>query len=299
MRILLSGASGFVGSALFTHLQSKQYQVVRLVREPNLPNSICWDPEKGRLVKEAFEGFDAVVHLAGENISSRWNQEKKKAILFSRTVGTFLLSTVLAQLYHPPKVFISASAVGFYGDRGDEILTEKSGAGRGFLANVCCEWEKATHPIAERGSRCVQTRFGMVIGPGGALKKMMLPYRLGLGGPIGSGEQWISWVDRSDLVRAIDFCLTSDLEGPINVVSPNCIRQKEFSRVLGSALHRPAILRQPAWMLRLLFGQMADEVLLASQRVEPAQLIRADFSFHTPQLDVALQKAIEELDSRN
>jgi hypothetical protein len=295
MRILLSGATGFVGSALRSYLTQKGSTVIPLIRGASREGSIGWDPEAGRLRKEDFEGFDAVIHLAGEPIMGRWSADKKERILLSRTMSTLFLSTILAQLYQPPKVFLSASAVGFYGDRGEELLTEKSREGRGFLARVCTEWEKASLPIENRGARTLHTRFGIVIGKGGALQKMLLPYKLGLGGRLGSGHQWMSWIALDDLVRAIELALHDEtLEGPVNLVSPHPIRQADFSKTLASLLHRPALLNQPAWFLRLLFGEMADEMLLASARAEPTKLLAADFHFHLPHIRDALKKALQK-----
>lgn len=293
MRILLSGSSGFIGSALLHHFHSKGDTVIRLSRGAAGEGTISWNPDKGTLVKEEFEGFDAVIHLGGASITERWSEAKKREILLSRTVSTFLLSTVLAQLFHPPKVFISASAVGFYGDQGDALLTEKSPIGKGFLPRVCREWEKAAAPIEKRGARGVQTRFGVVIGNGGMVDKLLLPFRLGLGGSLGSGEQWMSWIALEDLVRGIDFALHDEsIEGPVNFVSPYPVRQKEFAQTLGKLLHRPTFFRQPAWILKLLFGQMAEELLLSSARVEPSKLLERDFHFHSPHIRDALQKAL-------
>lgn len=299
MKILVSGASGFIGRPLVEFLSSQGHTVIKLIRSKDrslFPGSIGWNPEEGRAAPGDFEGFDAVIHLAGEPLSfGRWTRRKKEKILFSRTLGTHLLSQILAQLLRPPRVFISASAVGYYGDRGEEILTEESGAGRGFLASVCCEWEKASQPLENRGTRGVHARFGMVIGPGGgALQKMLLPYRLGLGGRLGSGKQWISWIDREDLIRAIHFTLEHpSLEGAVNLVSPSPVRQEEFVRTLAKILHRPQLGSLPSWLLRLLLGEMADEMLLPSARVQPAKLIDAGFAFRTPCLADSLLKALQ------
>lgn len=297
-RLLLTGAAGFVGRPLASFLELQGYDVVRLAR--GIPGqgsggAIFWDPDGGVLRKEDFEGFDAVVHLAGEPLSlGRWNGPKRSQILYSRTAGTYLLSTVLSEILQPPKIFLSASAVGFYGDRGEEVLTEESGPGRGFLASVCCEWEKACRPVRDRGARTVQARFGMVLGPnGGALKKMVPAYRLGLGGRLGTGKQWISWAALDDLVRALGFLLSSDrIEGPVNIVSPNPVRQEDFSHTLASLLRRPELFSLPAWLLKLRFGLVAEELLLSSARVEPKKLLSAGFSFQFPQLREALLKAL-------
>ena len=297
-RLLLTGAAGFVGRPLASFLEMQGHDVVRLARGvpgKGTGESIFWDPDGGVLRKEDFEGFAAVVHLAGEPLSlSRWNGSKRSQILYSRTAGTYLLSTVLSEALQPPKVFLSASAIGFYGDRGEEVLTEESGPGRGFLACVCCEWEKACRKIQERGARTVQARFGMVLGPnGGALKKMVPAYRWGLGGRLGTGRQWMSWVALDDLIRALGFLLSTDsMEGAVNIVSPNPVRQEEFSHTLASLLRRPELLSLPAWLLKLRFGLVAEELLLASARAEPKKLLSAGFSFQFPSLREALLKAL-------
>jgi len=297
-RILISGATGFIGKPLADYFLAKGHQVVKLVRSENLDataDAIFWNPDAGKAIKGHFERFDAVIHLAGEPVMGRWTRRKKQKILYSRTVGTWFLAQILAQLFQPPQFFLSASAIGIYGDRGEEILTEESEAGRGFLATVCCEWEKASKAIESRGIRTVRARFGMVLGPhGGALQKMALPYKLGLGGRLGSGKQWISWVAREDLIRAIDHCfLTEMLEGPVNIAAPRSVRQEDFSKTLAELLNRPSAVPLPAWFLRLIFGGMADEVLLSSARVEPVKLLESGFSFHYPLLIDALRKALK------
>lgn len=263
-------------------------------RAPLYPHEISWDPAEGRAVKEDFEGFDAFIHLSGEPLSlSRWSREKKEKILFSRTVSTWFLSQIASLLFTPPKIFISVSAIGFYGDRGDEVLTEASSAGCGFLAQVCCEWEKAARSIERRGARIVHPRFGMVLGAkGGALSKMLFPYKLGLGGALGSGQQWMSWIALEDLCSSMDFILHSQIEGPVNFVSPHPVRQKDFARALASFLHRPLFLSLPSWILRLRFGQMADEILLASCRAYPQKLIESGFSFRYSDLSEALHHCL-------
>ncbi|MBS0626220.1 MAG: TIGR01777 family oxidoreductase [Verrucomicrobia bacterium] len=295
MRILLSGSTGFVGRPLFAFWQDeKGHEVVPLIRGEPREGCVSWDPERGLLAKEDFEGFDAVVHLAGEPIGSgRWTRAKKKRILFSRTVGTWLLSHVLAQTLQPPKTFISVSAVGYYGDAGDDVLDEMAPAGRGFLASVCCEWEKAAQSIGNRGARVVHPRFGHVLGPGGILGKMIPAYKWGLGGSFGSGNQWMSWIEQTDLIRALDHVLEDDsLEGPINFTSPFPVRQKEFASELASLLKRPCFFNIPAWLLRLVLGEMADEALLASTRAEPVKLLESGFSFAFPRINDSLRKAL-------
>ena len=292
---MISGASGFVGAPLCSYFSSQGHEIVRLVRaKPQSPDEIQWDPVAGKAVKEVFEGFNAVIHLEGEPLTlSRWGSEKKKKILFSRTVSTWLLSHILSSLHDPPQVFISASAFGFYGDRGEEQLDEESPAGTGFLANVCCEWEKAGLSLQNRGTRTVKTRFGLVIGPkGGIVQKMRLPYSLGLGPILGSGNQWISWIALKDLIRAMDHVLHSDLEGAVNFVSPHPVRQRDFSQTFARLLSRPTFLKIPASILHLALGQAADDLLLASARVNPKKLIDSGFTFKYPDLSDALKKAL-------
>ncbi len=296
MRILLSGSTGFVGSAVLSYLSQKGHSVTCLTRGKGRDDSISWNPETGVVVKEDFEGFDAVIHLAGESIASRWTKERKRRILSSRIEGTSLLAKTLAQLARPPKVFLSASAIGFYGDRGEERLTEESKQGRGFLAQVCKEWERASEPVEERGVRRILTRFGVVVGSGGAVAAMIPAFKLGLGGLLGSGEQWMSWIALEDLVRAIDFCLENEeMRGPVNLVSPEPVRQREFARSLGGLIGRPTWFNQPSWLVRLLFGQMGEETLLSSAWVEPTKLLEAGFQFQRPSIQDALQKALEGL----
>jgi len=298
VRILISGATGFIGTPLVSYLASQGANVVQLVRskDSHIPHSIVWDPESALARKEDFEGFDAVIHLAGEPLTlARWSSKKRDKILHSRTLGTMFLSHLLSNATHPPAVFISASAVGYYGHRGEEILTEESETGDGFLANVCSSLERASFAIRKRGARVVYARFGMVIGPnGGFLKKMLLPFKLGLGGKVGSGKQWMSWVHREDLIQAlIHIIKDSSLEGPVNVVAPNPVRQEEFARILAQLLHRPHFFRLPSWLLRLLFGVTADELILSSSRVQCAKLLASKFAFNYPDLRSALSKALQ------
>lgn len=274
---------------LVSFLVSQGHVVVPLVRK-SAPDSILWDPEKGEARPEDFEDFDVAIHLAGEPLTlCRWSAAKREKILQSRTVGTLFLSHLLSKAARPPKLFIAASAIGYYGDRGEEIVDEKSPAGQGFLAHVCGAWEKASFAMQGR-ARVVHTRFGMVLGlHGGALQKMLLPYKLGLGGPLGTGQQWVSWVHRDDLIRALVHVIHHEsLEGPVNVVSPHPVRQEEFSAILAHQLHRPHFFRVPAWALRLRFGEAADELILASSRVKCAKLLASKFAFNYPDLRSAL-----------
>ena len=280
---------------MYAHFQDSGHDIVRLKRgHPSCSNQtvVFYDPDKGTFFKELLEGFDVAIHLAGESIFGRWTREKKRRILESRIRGTGLLAHVLAQTVQPPRIFLSASAIGYYGDRGEEEVTEDSSAGRGFLPSVCCAWEKATQAIGERGTRIVNARFAPVLGKGGLLQALVLPFRLGLGGRLGSGEQWMSWIFLNDLIRAIDCCLqTESMKGPVNVTSPHPVRQKEFAALLAKTLHRPAIFHQPAWLLRMILGEMATEVLLSSTKAVPKKLLEAGFSFQVPEIETALSKA--------
>jgi len=292
MRILLSGASGLIGSALAKRLDASS-EVVRLVRRDPLSaaSEIRWDPAAGRIEPKQLEGFDAVVHLAGENIGAgRWTAAKKARVRSSRVEGTLLLAKTLAGLNQPPKVLVSASAVGYYGDRGDEKLDESSGPGTGFLAEVCRAWEEAAMTAAEAGIRVVLARFGVVLSPeGGALARLLPLFRFGLGGRLGSGRQYMSWIALEDAVGAIAFALENDsLRGPVNVTSPQPVTNRQFTQTLGRVVRRPTLLHAPAIALRAVLGEMADEMLLASVRVYPRRLLEAGFSFSKPALEMAL-----------
>jgi uncharacterized protein (TIGR01777 family) len=297
MRVLITGSTGLLGSALVSSLIQDGHEVVRLARagHPQLENVIRWDPEAGALDSAPLEGMDAVVHLAGENIAAgRWTAERKRRILESRVQGTTLLADSLTRLTRPPRCLISASAVGFYGDRGQEILREDSPAGRGFLPEVCTGWEHAAQHVTARGMRLVTLRIGIVLSSrGGALARMLLPFRLGLGGRIGSGRQYMSWIDLDDLIRVIRHGIATDsLSGPVNAVAPNPVTNREFTRALGRALARPAFLFMPAFAARIALGQMAEELLLASTRVLPAALLGSEFSFRFLHLEAALAHAL-------
>ncbi len=297
MKIVITGSHGLVGKALSKALVADSHEVFDLVRQkaPAGPRDIEWHPNEGVINSAGLENFDAVVHLAGENIAEgRWTDEKKRRIYDSRVKGTQLLSNALASLANKPTTFLSASATGFYGSRGDEILDENAGAGSGFLAKVCRDWEQATKAAEEAGIRVVQLRFGPILArEGGMLDKMLTPFKLGLGGKVGSGQQYISWVAIDDVVEAIKLALTNDsLRGPLNITSPNSVRNEEFTKVLGHALNRPTAMSIPAFAARLAFGEMADEMLLVSQRVVPKKLEEAGFEFQYPELEGAFMKYI-------
>ncbi|MEB3196490.1 MAG: TIGR01777 family oxidoreductase [Candidatus Sericytochromatia bacterium] len=294
-RILVSGASGLVGQALVAFLQGGGHDVVRLVRRAPGPGEIHWDPEKGEIRDSDLEGFDAVIHLAGEGIAEgRWTAARKARILQSRVDGTRLLATAIARLDRKPEAFISASAIGFYGDRGDEGLDESAAAGQGFLADVCRAWEAETAPAGEAGVRVVNLRIGIVLTPqGGALARMLPPFQLGAGGPVGSGRQYMSWIALDDLLGAIQHVLfTPSLRGPVNATAPEPARSSEFARVLGHVLHRPAILPLPEPAVWLMLGEMGRALLLEGARVLPTKLQQSGFQFLCPTLEEALRHEI-------
>jgi uncharacterized protein (TIGR01777 family) len=295
MRIAITGASGFVGSTAADELARAGHEVVRLVRgAAPAKDTARWDPATGEL-DPALGEIDAVVHLAGENIAAgRWNAARKRAIADSRGPATERLCRHLAALPKRPRVLVSASATGIYGDRGDEQLDEASSPGATFLAAVARAWEDGTAPARDAGIRVVNLRIGMVLHPaGGALGKMLAPFRLGLGGRLGSGRQWISWITRTDLARAIAFVLRHEaLSGPVLATSPLPVTNQQFTKALGGALGRPTVLPAPAFALRLLLGEMADALLLSSQRCRPSRLLEAGFTFEHPELDAALRAMV-------
>lgn len=295
MKILITGSRGLVGSQLVPYLESKGHQVSRLVRSNPRAGEISWDPEAKLINKELLEGFDAVIHLAGDNIASgRWTSSKKQAIKKSRVEGTRFLSETLASLKKPPSVLLSASAIGYYGDRCNEILTEASSPGDTFLAQVCQEWEYAAHAAQTAGIRVANLRIGVVLSQkGGALNKMLTPFKLGAGGRIGSGKQFISWITLEDLTAISEFILLTDtLNGPINAVSPNAVTNDQFTEALGSALHRPTIFPVPGFAAHLLLGEMADELLLSSALVKPEKLVANGYKFHYPEIRSTLIKLL-------
>ena len=301
MRVAVSGSTGLVGSEVVTVLSAAGHEVVRLVRRiPALgEKAVRWDTEKGEVDAAGLEGLDAVVHLAGENIASgRWNAARKAAIRDSRVNGTRLLCDTLAGLARPPKTLVCASAIGIYGDRGEEALTEESPAAAGFLPEVCREWEAASEPAARKGIRVVVLRIGVVLSPkGGALSRMLPLFRAGLGGVIGGGHQYVSWVALDDLPLIILHALQcGDLSGPVNAVAPRPVTNREFTEALGKALSRPTPLPVPAFALRLAVGgEMADALLLASARGIPRRLEETGYQFRFPELGAALRHLLGRL----
>lgn len=294
MKILVTGPTGLIGSALVQHLKVEGHAVTRLLRSRVSPGEkgILWDIQSGTLDPKPLERLDAVVHLAGENIGAgRWTLTRKAILRDSRVKGTRLLCETLARLASPPKVLVCASAMGFYGDRGDEILNEESAPGSGFLAELCGEWEAASEPAAEKGIRVVRLRIGLVLSAeGGALKQMLPPFKMGVGGRLGSGKQYMSWIALDDLVGVIEHVIRNDtLAGPVNAATPNPATNHEFTRTLGLVLRRPTIFPVPAFAVRLLFGEMGDALLLSSARLEPARLSASGFQFHYPDLEAALR----------
>lgn len=296
--ILVSGARGLVGTALTSAIASKGMNVRRLSRSSSKSrddDAVIWNPESGLLNFVACSGVDAVVHLAGENIASgRWSAAKKLRIRDSRVTGTHRLCKSLASMPNPPRVLVCASAIGFYGDRGDQLLVETEPPGCGFLPEVCTQWERATQPAVDAGIRVVNLRIGVVLSPeGGALKQMLLPFQFGLGGKVGSGRQYWSWISLPDLVRSILFAVEEEsLTGPVNAVAPDAVTNAEFTGMLGRVLRRPTFFPLPGFMARLVLGEMADELLLASIRVAPEQLQKHGFEFEHPDLETALRAVL-------
>jgi uncharacterized protein (TIGR01777 family) len=281
-----------VGTRFTQHAASSGHDCVILTRRPTRPSDIGWDPQQGQLDAQQLRGFDGVVHLAGDNIArGRWTADKKRRIRESRVHGTDLLCRTLAQLDSKPQVIVSASAIGYYGDRGAEVLTEQSPPGSGFLADVCRQWEDATQPAADAGIRVVRARIGVVLSAdGGALKSMLIPFRLGIGGVVGNGQQYMSWISIDDLAAALLFALeNTQLSRAVNLVAPAPVTNREFTRSLGRVLSRPTVVPTPAFAVRLALGEMADELLLSSTRVEPRQLTAAGYVFRHADVETALR----------
>jgi hypothetical protein len=298
MKIAVTGSTGFIGSALVPFLTTQGHSVRRLVRPQSRDSATTagekatWDPSSGMLESSALEGCDAVVHLAGDNIGAeRWNDEKKRRLRSSRLDSTKLLASRIAQLKTPPKVVVCASAIGFYGDRGDQTLTEDTERGDGFLADLCSDWEAAAKEFEKCGARLVNLRTGVVLSPkGGALQKMLLPFQMGAGGPIGSGQQYFSWIALDDIIGAILHCLVTDsVSGPVNGVAPNPVTNAEYTRALAHVLQRPAFIPMPEFAARMAFGEFADECLLCSQRIVPNKLESSGYKFRYPEIEGALR----------
>jgi uncharacterized protein (TIGR01777 family) len=303
LRVLVSGSRGLVGSALVPYLTAGGHSVARLVRFSsgqraglNVGEEIVWDPTSGETAsRDSLEGFDAVVHLAGENIAGgKWTPAKKALIRESRVADTKVLVETLARLRRPPHVLVAASAIGFYGDRGDEVLTETSTRGTGFLADVCNGWEAAARGATAAGMRVINVRTGVVLSmAGGALKQMLPPFRMGAGGRVGSGRQWMSWIALDDLLDVILHALLDDaLAGPVNAVGPQPVINRDWTRALGRVLHRPTIAPLPAFAVRAAFGEMGQELLLASQRVLPERLLAAGHAFRYSAVESALRHVL-------
>jgi uncharacterized protein (TIGR01777 family) len=290
MRIAVTGSTGLVGSALVSALLGASHEVVRLKRPTH------WDPERELVDVSAFSGLDAIVHLAGESIAAgRWTEERKRRIRDSRVKGTRRIAETISRMNPTPQVLVSASAIGYYGNRGNELLREESPSGTGFLPEVCREWEAATDAATRRGIRVVHLRTGIVLSPkGGAMAKMLTPFKLGLGGIIGTGEQYWSWISLDDVCAAIIHCIhAAGLHGPVNLVSPLPVTNQVFTKTLGHVLGRPTMIPMPAFAARLALGQMADELLLASARVEPAKLLATRFVFRHKELEPALRELLK------
>ena len=296
MKIVVTGASGLVGSALVESLRRGGHELIRLVRHPSGdPDAAVWDPGAGTIAMDALCDVEGVVHLAGAPIAAkRWTRKTKRDILQSRVQGTRTLSEALARLPHPPRVLVSASGVGYYGSCGDEVVNEDRPAGSGFLAEVAQQWEQATAPASAAGIRVVTMRLGVVLSmAGGALPRMLLPFRFGAGGPVGNGQQYMSWITLDDVVAAVQALLKNDsLTGPVNMVAPTPVTSREFARTLGRVLHRPSRLPLPALAVRLMMGEMGEELLLASTRAIPDKLSASGYTFQHPALEEALRHVL-------
>lgn len=294
MKVLISGGSGLIGSALTNTLRADGQVVSHFIRPGGkaAPGDVLWNPSRATVDVPALEGHDAIVHLGGASIADgRWTDKRKAILRSSRVDSTRVLVDSLTHLKQPPRVFVCASAIGYYGDRGDELLTESSGYGNDFLAILCRAWEAEATRASANGIRTVTTRFGVILATqGGALPQMLTPFKLGVGGRLGSGKQWISWVALEDVVKVLRTAIDNEnVNGPVNVVAPQPVRNSEFTRVLAGVLHRPAVFPAPAFALRLALGQMADALLLSSQRVQPEKLAKISYKFRYETLQSALQ----------
>lgn len=293
MKLAITGSTGLVGKKITAELKAAGHQVVKLVRKvSNSENEFSWNPDTDKIDAKAFEGVDAVIHLAGESIASkRWSSEQKMKIKQSRVKGTKLIASTLAAMDNPPRVLVSASAIGFYGDRGAEMLTEESTTGEGFLAAVCREWEDATRDAESKGLRVVHARLGVVLSKeGGALKMMLPPFLMGAGGPLGDGKQYMSWIDLDDAAKAFIYLATeANTSGAVNLVAPNPETNANFTKTLAKVIHRPAFFPVPTFGVKALFGEMGEELLLSSNRVSANKLVNSGFKFTYPDLESALK----------
>jgi uncharacterized protein len=296
MKVVISGSSGLIGNALVAKFTGDGDDVYRLVRsKPRNDKEIQWDPHAQTMDKSTLEGFDVVINLAGESIASgKWTEDKMQKIRNSRVQGTTLLANTLSELEAKPKVLVSASAIGYYGDRGNEICIEESPVGAGYLASVCREWERAANLASKGGIRVVQMRIGIVLSrEGGALAKMLPAFQMGAGGPLGSGKQYMSWITLEDLVGAFQHAIaTESLSGPVNIVAPNTVQNTDFTKTLSKVLAKPAFMPVPGFVLEFALGRMADELLLTSQRVEPKKLLHTEFHWKHPKLEDALKAVL-------
>lgn len=295
MQIAITGGSGLVGTALSEQLVARGDKVLNVTRSPRKDSDVRWNPVEGEIDAERLEGVDAVIHLAGDNIATgRWTKAKKDRVLSSRVDATKFLADSLLKLQTPPTVFIGASAIGFYGNRGEEWVDETSDAGTGFLADVCIAWENAAYRLRESDMRVAHVRIGLVLTPaGGALAKLLTIFKWGLGGRVGSGRQYMSWIGLDDLVKGLVLMLDREIAGPVNLVTPNPVTNREFTRTLATVLHRPAILPVPSFAIKLGLGEMGDQLLLAGARVDPACLKGLEFEYEHPELVSLLQYLLE------
>ncbi len=296
MNILVTGASGLIGSALLPYLLNKGHSVIKLEREKSPVSGLFWDPGNNIIELRNNKSFDAVIHLAGENVGDgRWTKKKKERIVSSRINGTSLISETIARLDPKPKIMLSASGIGFYGDQGNRIITENDSAGKGFLSDVCLKWEAATKPAKEAGIRVVYLRIAPVLSlKGGIIKKLLPVFKLGCGASMGPGTQYLSWIVMSDLMDAVDFILHNNtIEGPVNLCTPNPVTNFQFAKTLGRVVSRPVIFNLPSTVLKTIFGEMAKEELLFSTRAVPDRLINSNFEFTFPEVEKGLRNILK------
>ena len=300
--VVISGSTGLIGSALARELEHRGHDVRRLVRrEARTEREIPWDPQRGTIEAKRLDGIHVLINLSGESLAQRWTDGAKRRILESRVNATTTLARAITSLEHKPRVLLSGSAMGVYGRHRDETVDETSTVGDDFLASVCVAWEAATEPVSAAGVRVVHLRTGLVLSPnGGALEKMLIPFRLGVGGRLGSGEQWMSWIALSDYVDAVSFLIdATSVSGPVNMVAPNPVTNEEFTRVLARVLRRPAFFHVPRAAMALTMGEMAEGTILASQRIRPRRLLEAGFDFSLPTLEAALRAELTQTTTRS